>query len=235
MEPTATRRRPRLAQTLVDDLRRQIEAGALPVGAQLPTEPQLEAQFDVSRTVVREAIAELRAAGLVMPIQGKGMFVTDLATAPSIALTPREIQSIPHTLETLEFRMAVETEGAAIAAYRRSALQEEAIRAANHEMGDRIENGGSTVEADFAFHQAIAAATNNSHFVDAMTRFGPRSIPRGQFPTLPSANDTQYLLGVLAEHDRILEAIADQDPEAARTAMREHLTASQKRYRQLSR
>lgn len=235
MERLATRRRPRLAQNVIDEIRRRIDCGALPVGSQLPTEPQLEAQFEVSRTVIREAIAELRAAGLVTPIQGKGIFVADLSGQRSVTLTPGEIQSIPQTLEMLEFRMAVETEAAAIAAYRRSAEQEDAIRAANLEMASRIEREEPTSETDFAFHTAIGAATNNRFFVDALNRFGPRAIPRSQFPTLPSANDPAYLLGVLAEHDRILDAISDQDPEGARSAMREHLLGSQKRYRRLAR
>lgn len=235
MERTSAQRRPRLAQHVVDDLRRQIEGGELPLGVQLPTEPQLEVRFGVSRTVVREAIAELRAAGLVAPIQGKGMFVTEPSATAAVALTPVEIQSIPQTLEMLEYRIAVEAEAAAIAAYRRSALQEEAIRGANQEMARRIELGQSTVEADYAFHMAVAAATNNRYFIDSLARFGPRAIPRSQFPTLPDASDRQYLLGVLEEHDRILEAIADQDAEAARTAMRGHLTSSQKRYRRLAR
>jgi DNA-binding FadR family transcriptional regulator len=201
----------------------------------LPTEPQLEARFEVSRTVVREAIAELRAGGLVAPIQGKGMFVTEPLVAAAVSLTPFEIQNIPQTLEMLEYRIALEAEAAAIAAHRRSASQEEAIRSVHHEMAKRIELGQLAVEADFAFHMAVAAATNNRYFVDSLARFGARAIPRSQFPTLPGASDKQYLLGVLEEHDRILEAIAEQDAEAARAAMREHLTGSQKRYRRLVR
>lgn len=69
---TNARARQRLAQRVIDELRTQIESGKLQAGDQLPTEPQLEAAFDVSRTVVREAIADLRAAGLVKPVQGKG-------------------------------------------------------------------------------------------------------------------------------------------------------------------
>lgn len=235
MEKATAPRRQRLAQTVIDELRRQIETGQLAIGAQLPTEPQLEAQFNVSRTVVREAIAELRAARLVTPIQGKGIFVAEAGNAAVVTLTPAEIQNIPQTLEVLEFRIAVETEGAGIAAYRRSAKQEEAIRAANQEMARMIEQGLPTIEADFAFHLAIAEATNNQCFPDSLRRYGQRSIPRSQFPTLPDANDPEYLLGVLAEHDRILEAIAEQDPDAARAAMREHLIGSQKRYRRLAR
>src|SRR5690349_7873340 len=103
-----TRGRQRLAQQVIDQLRMQIETGKLREGDQLPTEPQLEATFGVSRTVVREAIADLRAAGFVQPVQGKGVFVSDPKAHGRLLLTPVEVKSIPETLELLEFRMAVE-------------------------------------------------------------------------------------------------------------------------------
>ncbi|APG94825.1 FadR/GntR family transcriptional regulator [Sinorhizobium americanum] len=226
--------RQRLAQQVIDELRRQIEAGRLKEGDQLPTEPQLEASFGVSRTVVREAIADLRAAGYVRPIQGKGVFVSDPKASQRFALSPVEIRSIPETLELLEFRLACESEAAAIAAYRRTAEQEAAIGAANRKMAQLIVEGKPTVEADFEFHMAIAAATNNRFYLDVMRQFGPRAIPRSQFTTLPEAADRDYLLGVQAEHVEILAAIADQDPERARQAMRKHIIASQRRYRRLA-
>jgi DNA-binding FadR family transcriptional regulator len=229
-----TRGRQRLAQQLIDTLRDQIETGKLKEGDQLPTEPQLEASFGVSRTVVREAIADLRSAGYVKPVQGKGVFVSDPKATQSLSLTPVEIKSIPETLELLEFRMAAEGEAAAIAAYRRTAEQEAAIRAANRKMAHQIEHGLPTVEADYEFHMAIAAATNNRFYVDVLRHFGPRAIPRGQFPTLPEASDRTYLEKVHAEHGEILAAIADQDPERARQAMRAHMLASQRRYRMLA-
>lgn len=228
------RGRQRLAQQVIDQLRAQIETGKLRTGDQLPTEPQLESTFGVSRTVVREAIADLRAAGFVKPIQGKGVFVADPKTQSSLSLTSIEIKSIPETLELLEFRMATEGEAAAIAAYRRTAEQEAAIRDANRRMANLIETGQQTVEADYAFHMAVAAATNNRFYVDVLRHFGPRAIPRGQFPTLPDAHDRDYLQKVHAEHIEILSAIAEQDPERARQAMRAHLMASQRRYRMLA-
>ncbi len=231
---TLSRGRQRLAQQVIDQLRSQIETGKLRTGDQLPTEPQLEATFGVSRTVVREAIADLRAAGLVKPIQGKGVFVADLAERPGLSLTPVEIKSIPETLELLEFRMAAEGEAAAIAAYRRTAEQEAAIAAANRKMATLIELGQPTVEADYEFHMAIAAATNNRFYVDVLRHFGARTIPRRQFPNLPEANDPVYLAKVHAEHGEILAAIAEQDPERARQAMRAHMLASQRRYRMLA-
>ncbi|MDK4706486.1 FadR/GntR family transcriptional regulator [Rhizobium sp. CNPSo 4062] len=231
---TNARARQRLAQRVIDELRTQIESGKLQAGDQLPTEPQLEAAFDVSRTVVREAIADLRAAGLVKPVQGKGVFVSETSSRSGLLLTPVEVKSIPETLELLEFRMAAEGEAAAIAAYRRTAEQEAAIAAANRKMALLIEQGLSTVEADYEFHMAIAAATNNRFYVDVLRHFGARTIPRRQFPTLPEANDRAYLEKVHAEHAEILTAIADQDPERARQAMRAHMLASQRRYRLLA-
>lgn len=229
-----SRGRQRLAQQVIDELRHQIETGKLKEGDQLPTEPQLEASFGVSRTVVREAIADLRAAGFVRPVQGKGVFVSDPNVTQRLALTPVEIKSIPETLELLEFRLATESEAAAIAAYRRTAEQEASISAANRKMAQLIEAGKPTVEADFEFHMAIAAATNNRFYLDVMRQFGSRAIPRSQFPTLPDATNKTYLLGVHAEHGDIIAAIADQDPEAARQAMRKHILGSQRRYRLLA-
>ncbi|PDT45707.1 GntR family transcriptional regulator [Sinorhizobium fredii] len=226
--------RQRLAQQVIDELRRQIDVGKLKEGDQLPTEPQLEASFRVSRTVVREAIADLRAAGYVRPIQGKGVFVSDPQASQRFSLTPVEIRTIPETLELLEFRLATECEAAAIAAYRRTAEQEAVIAAANKKMAQLIEEGKPTVEADFEFHMAIAAATNNRFYLDVMRQFGPRAIPRSQFKTLPEAADKAYLIGVHEEHVEILTAIADQDPERARQAMRKHIIASQRRYRRLA-
>lgn len=233
---STTRRRQRLAQAVIDALRDRIVTGDLSIGDQLPTEIQLELEFGVSRTVVREAIAELRAAGLVTPVQGKGIFVAEPQTnTRQLHLTAGELKSIPETLELLEFRLAIEVEAAAISAYRRSPQQEEAIRDAHQHMAANIHAGAPTVEADFAFHLAIARATNNHYYIDSLTGFGPRSIPRGQFPNLPDASDITYLNGVIAEHARIIDAIADQDPDGARAAMREHLLNGKKRYRRLAR
>lgn len=229
-----TQRKPRLAQKMIDDLRLRIETGSLKEGDQLPTEPQLEQTYGVSRTVVREAIADLRSAGFVRPIQGKGVFVADPTGLQKLILTSVELRSIPETLELLEFRLATEGEAAAIAAYRRTAEQEAAIRTANRRMAQFIEEGLPTVEVDYEFHLAIATATNNRFYLNIQKQFGPRTIPRSQFPTMPEISDKSYLRRVHAEHCLIVDAITDQDPDAARQAMRDHIVASQRRYRALA-
>ncbi|WP_280170944.1 FadR/GntR family transcriptional regulator [Agrobacterium pusense] len=241
------RPRERRAQQIIDNLSAEIRSGKLKNGDQLPTEPQLERAYGVSRTVVREAIADLRSAGYVVPIQGKGVFVSSDSEWAGVKLTQSEVGTIAETLEMLEFRLATEGEAAAIAAYRRTAQQEAAISAyrrtaqqeaaisaAHRKMARAIDAGESTVDADYEFHSAIATATNNRFYLEALRQFGSRSIPRGQFPTLPETGDANYLRKVQAEHEAILRAIVEQDPDAARKAMREHMLASQRRYRLLS-
>ncbi|MGP4751099.1 FadR/GntR family transcriptional regulator [Agrobacterium pusense] len=228
------RPRERRAQQIIDNLSAEIRSGKLKNGDQLPTEPQLERTYGVSRTVVREAIADLRSAGYVVPIQGKGVFVSSDSEWAGVKLTQSEVGTIAETLEMLEFRLATEGEAAAIAAYRRTAQQEAAISAAHRKMARAIDAGESTVDADYEFHSAIATATNNRFYLEALRQFGSRSIPRGQFPTLPETGDANYLRKVQAEHEAILRAIVEQDPDAARKAMREHMLASQRRYRLLS-
>lgn len=69
--------RPRYMQ-VADDLRRRIAAGVLPPGAPLPSEPVLMAEFTTSRGTIRDAVAQLRAEGLVVTQQGRGSYVRAL-------------------------------------------------------------------------------------------------------------------------------------------------------------
>ena len=74
-------KRQALSTIIAEDLSGRIRSGELQPGAQLATEAELCIRYEVSRTVVREAIARLRSEGLVIPQQGRGMFVSE-APAP---------------------------------------------------------------------------------------------------------------------------------------------------------
>ncbi|MBP2550994.1 DNA-binding FadR family transcriptional regulator [Neorhizobium galegae] len=228
-------RKARLAEAVIAQLRLDIADGRLAAGAQLPTEPGLIERFGVSRTVIREALAELRAAGLIKAEQGRGVFVCDAAPGNEPFLSPEDQGSIPKTLEMLELRVGIETESAALAAVRRSSAQEFEIRASNDEMADLVAAKASASQADYDFHLAIARATNNSFYVNAMVRFGLAAIPRANLPNLASSHSEAYLGQVVEEHARIADAISAQEPEAARAAMRRHLEGSQERYRAIAR
>ncbi len=72
-----------LSSEVIDRLAEQIMSGKLPVGAKLPSEQEMMKGMGVSRTVVREAVAALRARGLVVTRQGAGAFVErDISRQP---------------------------------------------------------------------------------------------------------------------------------------------------------
>lgn len=229
--------RPKLADRLVAAIRAEIAAGALRPGARLPTEGQLCAQYSVSRTVVREAVARLAADGLVTPRQGAGVFVNEGAIGGVGAMLADLSGTMETVLNVLEVRVAVEIEAAALAARRRSASQEARIVEAFNAFEGALCAGRPTGEADFAFHRAIAEATNNFVYVEVLDVLGRRTIPRDLVTAVSPQllHSREYQQCLQAEHHAILAAISDGDPDGARDAMRDHLSASRRRYHGLQR
>ena len=229
-------RQPKLAERLVAELRSQLLGGAFAPGQKLPTESRLTEAYGVSRTVVREAIATLAADGLVEPRQGAGVFVVEQAASAfsAISAITAEVGSkISHALNVLEVRMGIEIESAGLAAQRRNSAQEARIYEAYHEFDRLLADRGATGTADFAFHRAIAEATNNPFYVEVLDALGSRTIPcdiASPWGT-ESILTVEYQIGLQREHLLILNAISAGDAEGARDAMRGHLSASQKRYR----
>lgn len=216
-----------------EDLRSEIAKGTFRPGDRLPSEARLTQQYGVSRTVVREAIAALRSDGLVAVRQGAGVFV--LPPAPSEALPFRnlDLARVSSVIELLELRTAVEGDAAALAALRRSPVQEEQIIEAFDALRRLSQDGQPTADADLAFHLSIAEASNNPRFAEFLRLLGPGVIPRRD---QPDAVETAAYTRVLdAEHEAVLIAIQDRDEEGARRAMRAHLKNSQARYRALLR
>ncbi|HMX09537.1 MAG TPA: GntR family transcriptional regulator, partial [Burkholderiaceae bacterium] len=113
---SAARRRPRsLAHELVEALGERIRNGQLAIGAKLPTEAAVMAEFGVSRTVVREALSKLQAAGLVETRHGIGTFVVDSgADAASFRIDPQQLATLRDVVAVLELRIGVETEAAGL-------------------------------------------------------------------------------------------------------------------------
>jgi len=235
-EPSADirlQRKPKLSERVVAAVREQILSGDYRPGEKLPTESRLTDLFGVSRTVVREAIATLAADGLVESRQGAGVFVRDRPAMAFSLITAEISNKISHALNVIEVRMGLEIESAGLAALRRNSAQEAAIQEAFFEFDRLLELGEATGRKDFEFHRAIAAATNNPFYVEVLDALGMRAIPCDV--TSPWGTDSvltrEYQQGLQEEHLAILQAISAGDPDAARQAMRRHLTESQERYR----
>lgn len=234
MSEAVMRRRPRgLAHGVVDALGSRIREGALAAGDKLPTEAAIMEEFGVSRTVVREAISRLQAAGLVDTRHGVGTFVVGLGDPGTFRIAPEQLATLQDVIAVLELRIAVETESAALAAVRRTPDNVAALRQALAAFTAAVEEGRDAVGPDVQFHLEIARATQNPHFTDLMSTLGGMMIPRARLePAGPITPERQaYLRRVNAEHESIVDAIARQDPEAARAAMRTHLANSRERRR----
>lgn len=226
-------RKPKLAELVINTLRQRIVTGELVPGMKLPTESQLTVQFGVSRTVIREAIAALAAEGSVQSRQGAGVYVLASATSTFNSIGGEGSNKISVALNVLEVRMGIEIEASGLAAVRRSASQEAAIHEAWNEFGRLLKAGNPTGRTDFAFHRAIAAATNNPFYMEVLDALGSRTIPcdvASPWGT-ESVLTYEYQAGLHEEHRHILTAISSQDADAAREAMRDHLSRSQDRYR----
>ncbi len=233
--PRAPGRR-NLVATVGAALREAIVEGEMKPGDKLPSEAGLTKRFGVSRTVVREAIASLRADGLVEPRHGVGVFVLNSQPPGATPFQPFETARISSIIEILELRAAVEIEAAGLAAVRRSPAQEEVIFERYDDLGALIAAGRPTTEADFVFHLAIADASNNPRFREFLEMMGRNVIPRASLQDGGGERTASgYLDQIQAEHRRIADAISARDEDGARDAVRTHLKGSLQRYRDMIR
>ncbi len=229
-------KRKSLSTVLAESLSEQIRSGALKPGAQLPTEAELCVEFDVSRTVVREAVARLRSDGLVVPHQGRGMFVSDQPEPRNFSIRDEALKTLPETIALLELRLSVEVEAAGLCAERRTDEEADEIRALMEQIDNRHDDPSSVqIHYDYDFHLAIARAGRNAFMHGFLTYLRPMIVPRHQLgyvvePRLKEA----YYRRIHREHLAIVDAIGRKDAAAARRAMRKHLHASLERIRALA-
>jgi DNA-binding FadR family transcriptional regulator len=234
---------PRLHRQVMRILIGEITSGALRQGVSLLHEADVAAEHGVSRGVARECLRGLEERGLVRVKHGRGATV----------LPPREWDRFdPDVLgallegndsarvlsEYLECRSILEIEAAALAAERATVADLEALREAFETMTTAAERArlnpaaeGLYQEADIAFHRAVILASENlalAHMMEPIHRGLSAAVQRLARP------EERFERG-LPEHERILDAITDRDPDAARSAMRDHLDTVESYLRDLDR
>lgn len=209
----------RLYEQVSADLSEKIAAGEYAIGQRLPSERHLARAYAVSRPTIREAIIALELDGLVEVRMGSGVYVK--ARAP-IGGQAGETDVGP--FELLEARRAIEGEAAALAATR---IDDEALgelTALVSEMQRAGENFQESEAADRQFHVGIARATGNSAMLATVEMLWEA---RARSPQYRLLSDKAHKAGVtprLDEHVLILEALRSRDADAARHAMRSHLS-----------
>jgi GntR family transcriptional repressor for pyruvate dehydrogenase complex len=222
-----------LAQGVVAYISTSIQDGTLAPGDKLPTESEIMRILGVSRTVVREAISHMQAANLVETRHGIGTFVLEPAPPNTLGLDANTVVTVRDVLALLELRISLETEAAGLAAMRRSDAQLQQLRSALDTFQESARSGGETVPSDLQFHLLVAQASGNRYFHDILSHLGSNIIPRSRLNSAKLAKDDPktYMERVVNEHEDIYNAIARKDPEAARAAIRTHLSNSRERLR----
>ena len=191
-------------------------------GARLPSERSLADQFKVSRSSVREAIRSLELQGLVVSRRGAGTFINTENLESVVALIATTLSSGSETLqEIFEVRHLLEPQIVAVAAKRASPEEIEQLEDILEDQQRQISRGQTGVDADTAFHFALASATHNSALVKVVSAVEDiLRLSRDyslQEPGRPQRS--------LASHRQMLNMVKDRDSDGAKQAMEHHLTS----------
>ena len=217
---------PRLADTVAVELEKRILEGSLKPGDQLPPERDLAIEMGVSRPSLREAIQKLVLKGLLTTRHGCGTHVTDQLEAHFV--DPWQAMLKGHPMlhrDLLEFRQMLEGQAACLAAERALDVDVKRLDAVYEALDAAYDSNDiqACIDADVAFHQAIAEAAHNvliGHLTASLMRVihGHVATNLTQLHTQPQRWDE-----LRAQHHAIWQAIRNHQPDAADRAARQHI------------
>jgi GntR family transcriptional repressor for pyruvate dehydrogenase complex len=220
-----------LVERVYQQLRTQIVAKEFRAEQRLPGEHQLATLFDVSRPIVRDALQRLRRERLIRSRRGAGSFVLAQADNDTVgrAVAFAPVGTIADIQRCYEFRLTIEPESAYWAALRWNAPALDAVGAAVELLRDATLAHSHREDADFAFHAAVAEATNNHYYVTSMNALKEHIRVGMKFHGVALMGPKSALLEVFDEHLGIFEAIRARNAARAREVMHHHLVGSRDR------
>ncbi|PID98493.1 MAG: GntR family transcriptional regulator [Actinomycetales bacterium] len=204
----------------------RIADGRFAAGQALPGEVELAAELDVSRLTMREAVKVLRERGVLNVIQGRGTYVadqsqwTDLATL--ISMTLRSSSEREVGLKLVELRRMIEVGACGLAArnHSDSDISELARYVAEMDAAGEVDDVAAVVNADLGFHRTILKASLNPFILAIMTPL-EATLRQSRFIT---ASCREVRDRAQIHHREIMRAIKSGDEQAAKDAMRSHMT-----------
>jgi DNA-binding FadR family transcriptional regulator len=209
-----------LSVRIADRLAELIVHGRFAPGDKLPSELELSAELNVSRTTLREALRILATRGLVEVRRGVGTFVTESRNVHADYDVLKIQNTNVNTKDLYEMRLMFEPQAAYYAAlrardeeldeiFRFGALNERMIRSQDPLWDDTEQK----------FHNSIASATHNP-FITALLPIFNRAIHHG----ILLANEAPEVAEMtLRDHRMVMDYLKDRNPEGAKTAMQLHM------------
>jgi DNA-binding FadR family transcriptional regulator len=221
-----------MPERLFEAITEDIQNGVYPVGSKLPIESELCASYGVSRTVLRETVARMKADGLLDTQRGRGTTVLPQSMKTPFRFKAPSQDLARSIIELAELRLGVEGTAAALAAQRRTPEQVAKLKDCLDRMQASIEGGTSGTDADLEFHRTIADATRNNHyrmFMDYLRQYFAVAIDVARSRSAKTSGLSQR---AQEEHRAIYLAIEAGDPEAAELAVKKHIRAAAERLAQ---
>ena len=213
---------------VVAELEGEILRGTLNPGERLPSEEKLCKRFQASRTVIREAIQQLRGRGLLRTLKGSGSYIAtpSLETLGSALETYSVLTPEDSFLELIDLRIIIEAECARLAAINAGENILAQIQRHLDDMEHSHEDREAFSRSDIAFHLAVANASGNTLFTTILSGLQRHCIDYAN----ANRGDASGHTIVIAAHRDIFDAISNGDPDRAFGTMRSHLLVSRRHY-----
>ena len=222
----------RLAVQVAEQLASAIRKGKLKQGDKLPTEAQLVVQFEVSRTVVREALSRLKSLGLIDSQQGSGIYVSSPSPFQPLNFDVKHAASREAVIQIVEVRRALEAECASLAAIKRSPDDIQFIHQSLDQLDQAVARGEDGVEEDVQFHRAIANAAGNPFLISTLDYLAQFLREGTRVTRANEARRQDFASAVRHEHHAIAQAIEAGDSKLAHRAATLHMKNAAKRIQQ---
>lgn len=223
---------PKRNGTLTDQTVRRLidwlKDGKFKPGGKLPSQSQLVKKLGVSRTGVREALQVMAALNLIEIHPGLGSFVRKTSAKDIInddVLTILlEKEAI---LDVVETRKLLESGIAMLAAERANERDFWRMEDVLSDIEKAVRRGESVAEIAPEFHNALAEATHNGVLVKLMRSFNKLMAKAGKLVEAKAGDVDKFKRHELVSHRELYKVIRTRDPGKARTAIIEHISASE--------
>lgn len=217
-------------------IQQDIADGQLMVGDKLPSERELAIQYEVSRTSIREAMRVLELGDVVEIRQGDGTFIKNVTLSSVKDKLAHVLTQSDKALlyEMLELRFILESQCAALAAARATSRDIQQIAKTLEQMKRAADDRDLGIQADLAFHLAIAEATHNTVLQQLIASLKPHmqnTIEATRQHRL--AEDGSYER-TFEEHKAIYIAISRGEAEVAKHLMEQHILRIRQEISELS-
>lgn len=231
MEFTPIKKRKRIYQTIIQQIKNSIADGSVLSGEKLPSERALAEMFGVSRTSVKEAVTVLESSGIINVRVGVGMFINE-DSQQNLLFKFSQImdESGSNFIDLIELRQAIEGDAAYHAAYRMTNDQKEKLTKIYNQLLEVEKKGRIALEEDYAFHYCLVEYSNNSVMLEVINLVSDKIRSNLKESREHSIKEDMLNHHVMKEHEHIYTAIIHRKPEIARKAMWEHHQNIKERY-----